>query len=225
MALARCVQLNLALDSDEPTTIVRAVNIRRRMDPPFGAGYFGNAIAQLYITFSVAQLFSMNIQEIAMCLREKILEYSAKKLATRVLWEKEQQKTGANTVTKFDSKALTFIVSSWCFPKLDWSDANFAAKPLCFDHACFVPFVSVITRRPGGDGVNIWTSGTKEAVTTFANSLVSNDAMYASGSSRFSNLSDHLILIISDYLDTKSLCQFINTSIRKQLCSQSIYKE
>ena len=177
MAKARCVQLNLPLDSDAPTTIVRAVNIRRRMDPPLALGYFGNAIAQLSVTVSVVELFSMSIKDISLHLRQKILEYGPKQLAARVLWMREQQKMGGKAVTKFDSNALTFIVSSWCFSNLDWSDANFGEKPLCFDHACFVPFVSVITRSPGGDGVNIWTSGTKEAVATFADSMLSSDAM------------------------------------------------
>ena len=41
-------------DGEEPTTLLRAVNIRQRTDPPLGAGYVGNGVINVGTLSTVA---------------------------------------------------------------------------------------------------------------------------------------------------------------------------
>jgi len=48
----RCRQLELGLDCDEPTCLSRAVNFRKRLDPPLDSGYCGNGVSQVRTAYA-----------------------------------------------------------------------------------------------------------------------------------------------------------------------------
>ena len=53
------------------------------------------------------------------------------------------------------------------FSKIIAGISRFNSKPICYDHACIVPVVCVLTQRVNSDGMNVWHSGTEEAVNEF----------------------------------------------------------
>ena len=169
MCKVRCKQVGVNLnDADEQTTLNRAFNIRNRTNPPLPEGYTGNGVTNISLTMSVNELcITLPIQEIALRLRASILNHTHEKIVTLVKYHKKEQVNGAKTQTIFDAKALTFIISSWNFPKSSWELADFNSKPICYDHACIVPVVCVLTQRANSDGMNVWHSGTEEAVNEF----------------------------------------------------------
>ena len=169
---SRCKQLSISLDSSEPTTCMRACNVRRRVHPRLAPGYCGNCVINIYTVMTVQELLSMSVTEVALRLRTNIQkECTPGRILALSTWMKVHQDTGLQTKITFDAKALTFIISSWIFPGAGWEGVDFNAIPICFDHGCLVPVVANFTPRPGGDGINVWTSGTKEAMECYADSL------------------------------------------------------
>ena len=53
--------------------------------------------------------------------------------------------------------------------------SNDRGKPLCFEHGALLPFVVVFTPRAKGDGIDVWSSGTQEAVEHFAELLLKTE--------------------------------------------------
>ena len=165
----RCKQVNVNIDdANQETTLSRALNIRGRVEPRLPAGYVGNGVTNILTTMTVKELCcDLSIQQIALRLRETVLMHTPKNVVLLAKYHMKEQVKGAKTSTTFDSKAMTFIVSSWVFPHSSWELANFDSKPLCFDHACLVPVVACITSRANDGGRNVWHSGTENAVNEF----------------------------------------------------------
>ena len=161
----RCTQLGLPVDSDLPTAVYRACNVRTRTDPPLGPGYFGNGATQVCSGLTVRQLLASPVSEVARQLRTALLVFDAQAISTLAQWQHRQQDVGCTTTFTFDPHALTFIISSWRF---DWEGVDFGAKPLAFEHGALTPVVTVFTPRPQDDGLNVWHSGTPEALDQFA---------------------------------------------------------
>ena len=59
--------------------------------------------------------------------------------------------------------------SSW---RCDWEGAVFDAAPVAIDHGALTPVVASFTRRPNGDGLDVWTAGPQAAVDAFATALL-----------------------------------------------------
>jgi hypothetical protein len=166
----RCTQVGLASDSGEVATCMRPCNFRTRTTPPLGAGYFANAVTAVRSALPVCALLSMSVGEVAKQLRADLVhDITNESIAARAAWLRRVCLAGCTTAQTFDAQALTCIVSSWRF---DWEAANFHATPVGLDHGAHVPIVSVITPRPGGDGLNVYASGTQESLEQFARLLV-----------------------------------------------------
>jgi shikimate O-hydroxycinnamoyltransferase len=166
----RCGQLGLLdpCSCEEITTCSRALNVRKRTEPPLGPCYFANATINVLTELSVRELLGFSEAEVALRLRASVREWTAvsNTIATFARWMHHHQQAGSSTPLQFDAHALTFIVSSWSF---DWEAVDFGCGlPFRFDQGCLVPIVAVFTPRPGGDGVDVWTSGTDEAMGQFA---------------------------------------------------------
>ena len=160
----RCQQVGVATDSDEPTTIMRAMNIRKRTSPPLGPGYCGNGVFGVWTQLTVRECLSMTPGHIAARLRSTLCSWTPDTISAYARWLQGHHKDGSLTKTRFDRFALTFVVSSWGFK---WEDVNFKSKPLCFDHGAFVPIVAVLSPRHNCDGVNVWVSGKEDDVSRF----------------------------------------------------------
>ena len=91
-------------------------------------------------------------------------------LAARAQWQhwEQGQATGRKTSFTFDPLALTFIISSWNF---DWEGVDFGTRPLCFDHGALTPVTGVFTPSPQGDGLDVWTAASPDALAAFSNEL------------------------------------------------------
>jgi len=171
MCKLRCKQLDIPFDSLETTTCLRALNVRSRLEPPLKPAYCGNAVFPVTISLTVREMMSKSLTDVALILRTNVQEWDSKKISTFLKWQNEHLKSESKCTPKFNSNGLTYIISSWIFQNAKWEDVDFGAKPLCFDHAAHVPIVSVFSSRPGGDGVNVWTSGTKEFVDQFMDNM------------------------------------------------------
>lgn len=167
MCKIRCKQLDITLDSLEQTTCLRALNVRSRLDPPLKSSYCGNAVFPVWINLSVKDIMSKSLADVALILRSNVQEWNSQRITTFLKWQNEHMKSGAKVSPQFDSNGLTFLVSSWIFQNAKWEDVDFGVKPICFDHVAHVPVVSVFSSRAGGDGVNVWTSGTTGYVEEF----------------------------------------------------------
>jgi len=196
----RCRQLGIDMKTTAlKTTLLRAVNVRKRTAPPLGPGYFGNGVCTVKTSLPVRELLGesadLAAQSAAPRLRRDLEEQgSADAIAGLAQWLAAKQTNGCKAVPRFDEHAMTFIVSSWLF---DWEGAVFSSpsiaeagepkeegekkeeqqpgepgRPLCFDHGALLPIVGVFTPRPGGDGVNVWTSGPRASLEDFAEELV-----------------------------------------------------
>lgn len=176
LAVARCEQLGLSLQSEEVlgqvTTCQRAFNVRKRT--ALGASYFGNGVTQVWSELTIKELcVELNAAQVAQKLRRDLQAVTPEVVARRVQWYKAQQEQGCKTPAIFDQYALTFIVSSWMF---DWEAADFHAKPVAYDHGALVPIVCNYTARPDGDGVNVYTTGTQAAVKRCSELLSAHEA-------------------------------------------------
>merc|ERR1711974_348364 len=81
MCAVRCTQLGLATDSEElTTTICRACNIRKRTEPPLGAGYCANGVTQAWTELTVRELLAMTPTEVALRLRATLQAHTPKAL-------------------------------------------------------------------------------------------------------------------------------------------------
>ena len=164
LCAVRCEQLGLAADSDELTTCSRATNIRKRTEPPLGAGYCANGVTQVWSELTVRELLSMRPSAVARRLRADLQALTPQAIAARTAWLRDAQRRGSATRQRFDAHALTFIVSSWNF---GWEGAEFGGAPIRFEHGAFVPIVAVLVPRPNADGVDVYASGTHDAVEQF----------------------------------------------------------
>ena len=164
LCAVRCEQLGLAADSDEVTTCSRATNIRKRTEPPLGAGYCANGVTQVWSELTVRELLSMRPSAVARRLRADLQALTPQAIAARTAWLRDAQQRGCATRQRFDAHALTFIVSSWNF---GWEGAEFGGAPIRFEHGAFVPIVAVLVPRPNADGVDVYASGTHDAVEQF----------------------------------------------------------
>ena len=111
MVKLRCAQVGLSLESDEPTTIMRAVNVRTRTKPPLGEGYCGNAVFGVWTVLSVRDCLSMTPGHLAARLRATINSWTPDRIAAKAQWEQAHHEKGSHTKTAFDRFALTFVVS------------------------------------------------------------------------------------------------------------------
>ena len=179
------------------TTLMRAVNLRRRIAPPLSSGFCGNAVMNL-ATRCAASTFGGGAADGAgaagagapsrLCLgavaaklrRDLTAGSSDSVIRAHAAWV-DRAHNVANARVKFahDADGLTFVVSSW---RCDWERVVFANSsavdadedhgvPLCFDHGALAPIVANFTSRKGGDGVDVWTCGTESAVIHFARTL------------------------------------------------------
>ena len=165
----RCEQVGLTVESEEVTTCSRAFNVRQRTEPKLGAGYFANAATQIWTELSVKELCAMSPGSVAQKLRADILMHKPEDTAVRVQWYREQAQKGNRTPQTFDKLALTFILSSWVF---DWEAVDFGgARPAIFDHGALVPIVANFVPRPGGDGLNVYSTGPEASTKLFASLL------------------------------------------------------
>ena len=169
----RCAQLGIATDSDETTACSRACNFRARLDPPLPPSYCGNAVDDVVTEMSVRRLLGGRVADIARELRASLrTQLTPRELAARAAWLRDAHEGGCTTRRAFDANALKFVVSSWNF---DWEAAAFhsgggggggggGGVPVAFDHGALVPIVAVFTRRPKGDGLNVYASGPRETL-------------------------------------------------------------
>ena len=188
----RCAQVGVDLESegsglDEVMTCCwRACNIRDRTEPKLGAGYFGNGVVTLPTEMSVRDLCDrLSIVEVALRLRNTLQQHgSAEGVAALTDWKlKGVRLGGVKPGLRFDSKALSFIVSSWLFP---WEHVRFAratptptsqssraSMPLCFGHGLLNPMVCVLSRRAEtvGGGVDVWYCSPRDALMGFVEHL------------------------------------------------------
>ena len=168
MVKLRCEQVGLSLESEEPTTIMRAFNIRCRTKPPLGESFCGNGVSNVWTVLSVRDCIRMTPGQIAARLRATINFWTPDLIAARAKWEQGHHEKGSHTKTAFDRFALTFVVSSWRF---NWEVSDFNSKPICFDHGALVPIVAVLTPRNQCDGVNVWVSGKEDDMQKFVKHL------------------------------------------------------
>ena len=172
----RCTQLAIPTDCAEMTTLSRACNTRRRLDPPLAPGYCGNAVCNVQVQLSVRELLSSSAGAIASKLRAALDQQTHDAIEARGAWLQQVQARGCTARQAFDAQALTFIVSSWDF---SWEGACFGAgagsppaAPIAFDHGAIVPIVAVFTRRPkASDGLNVYASGPRESLVGFAQEM------------------------------------------------------
>ena len=165
LVAVRCSQLSLSVASDELSTCSRACNFRRRTEPPLGDGYFANGVTQVWTEMAVRELLGGSVQGVALRLRADLQALTSPIVAARARWCVQTTATGSSIAQIFDEHALTFIISSWMF---DWEGADFEGPPLAFDHGAHTPIVATFVPRAGGDGVNVYASGTQESVARFA---------------------------------------------------------
>ena len=161
----RCAQLSLPEDSDATSTVLRAWNFRGRTDPPLGGGYCANGVDQAATEMAVRDVLSLSVSEVAQRLRATLLALSSRTVAQRFRYLQRQRAAGRHVLGRFDDKGLTFVMSSWLF---DWEGADFGARPICFDHGALTPIAVVFTPRPGGDGVNVYSSGSAAGMEHFS---------------------------------------------------------
>jgi len=161
-----CEILGIPLDSLETTTLIRAMNVRERTIPPLTGRYFGGAVLPAVNELSVKDLLSMSVQEVALKLREALVENTPGAITAELQWINAMHKDGGALIFDSPSKAPSFMITSWSFG-LCWEDAVFGSKPLAFDYAGHVPYATVYTPRPDGDGFTIWTSGSPKAMDAF----------------------------------------------------------
>eukprot|EP00928_Gymnodinium_smaydae_P087486 TRINITY_DN71742_c0_g1_i1.p1 TRINITY_DN71742_c0_g1~~TRINITY_DN71742_c0_g1_i1.p1 ORF type:complete len:505 (+),score=75.46 TRINITY_DN71742_c0_g1_i1:68-1582(+) len=170
MAATRCHQLGLS--GEEVTTCARAVNFRKRTNPPLGPGYFANGVHGVRTECICKDLINtLPLAEVALRLRADLSACGPEQVPARALWLRQRHSEGCTTPPVFDKHALTFLISSWMF---DWEGVDFAGPPVAYDHCAFVPFVAVFTPRAGGDGINVYVSGTDEAIQYYCKHLVKN---------------------------------------------------
>merc|ERR1712032_388687 len=117
---------------------------------------------------SVKELTTLAISAVAAKLRADLLAQKPGHIVARTKFVKQTLDTGASAKWAYDERGLTFILSSWFF---DWEGVDFGAVPVCFDHGAHVPIVSVFTPRAQGDGINVYHTGTPEAMQMFAGFL------------------------------------------------------
>ena len=170
---ARCSQLGISNESEETTVLFRVLNIRSRLEPELSHNLFGNAITVMRIERTVKQVMSMSLTELALVLRSIVQEWTSDQIVAQIKWMKEVQSSGSKLQNKSSNMLLTFLVSSWVFTSVTWEDIDFEATPLFYEQRCHVPFVSVLTSRPGRNGVNVWTSGQQEAMDIFIKEFTS----------------------------------------------------
>eukprot|EP00947_MAST-08B_sp_MAST-8B-sp1_P001660 g1660.t1 len=202
--VVRCRQLGIGDDDHETTTtsLSRAINVRGRLAPKLSEGFFANAATNACLDLTVKEALALPLSQIALRLRKKLQEVTPAAVAQAAQWQKQVQDTGdSKTTFIFDEHALTYIASSWMF---DWEGCVFVApgsdggadeskgaaagdadtadgvsndrgKPLCFEHGALLPFVVVFTPRAKGDGIDVWSSGTQEAVEHFAELLLKTE--------------------------------------------------
>lgn len=174
LCLSRCKQLGISHDSRaHRCTCLRALNLRNRVVPSLSSTYCGNAVINFPTVLDVCDLLSWSVCEVALALRANIKKYTPKRIAALHKWAKAQQQADKKIKYTFDSNGLSFIISSWIFPDEGWRDVNFNSVPVCFEHGCFAPIVTNFTSNANGDGIDIWTSGTSEAVDCFSSFLTS----------------------------------------------------
>ena len=175
LLLIRCDQLHLSKDCKLRTTIARACNLRSRSDPPLGLGYCGNGVTQVWTELSVTDVLTLSVTEVALHLRASLEKNTPSQIQTRAKWIHRAQQSGSKVMNKFDAHALTFIISSWRF---DWESVCFEGNspPICFDHGALVPIVVNFVTRPNGDGLNVYTCGTHQAVRRFTAELTKVDS-------------------------------------------------
>ena len=106
----------------------------------------------------------MRPSAVARRLRADLQALTPQAIAARTAWLRDAQRRGCATRQRFDAHALTFIVSSWNF---GWEGADFGGAPIRFEHGAFVPIVAVLVPRPNADGVDVYASGTHDAVEQF----------------------------------------------------------
>ena len=164
----RCRQLSLSTDCEEITVLSRACNIRQRTEPKLGVGYCANGAINVRTALSVREILSMSTRDVALKLRVSLIAQTPSTIAAVMQLYRREHDAGNRTRLRFDRNALTFIISSWMF---DWEEADFRAKPICFEHGALVPVVSVFTPRPNGDGINVWLSGPQEALEYFVRAV------------------------------------------------------
>ena len=167
--LVRCAQLGLSEDDDATSTVLRAWNFRSRTTPPLGGGYCANGVDQAVTEMPVRDVISLSVSEVAQRLRATLLALSSTSVAARFGYLKRQRTAGRHVAGVFDDKALTFVMSSWLF---DWEGADFDARPICFDHGALTPIAVVFTPRPGGDGVNVYASGSTAGMKHFSDLMM-----------------------------------------------------
>ena len=177
-ARVRCDQLGLdPATCEETTTWSRACNFRARTEPPLGASFCGNGVAGLFSELPVNAMLAMPPAQVALHLRAALLAKTPDAIAAKAQWLQRQRDAGRFVRSRFDSNALTFIISSWVLPSRDWTEVNFAGTsgsergPLAYDHGALVPIVVMVTPRPDGDGLSVYHQGTPEALKRFGQEL------------------------------------------------------
>ena len=117
----------------------------------------------------VKELLESSLTAVALKLRASLLEHVPNTVVERAMWLRQEHSSGRKTRLAFDANALTFVLSSWNF---EWESAVFSgAKPVAFDHGAHMPIVVVTVPRAGGDGCNVYCSGTDDAVERVLNGL------------------------------------------------------
>jgi len=107
LARVRVAQVGLGGDSDAPTTVMRAVNVRKRTEPPLGDDFAGNAAVQAWTTCSVKELLASSVVDVARRLRRGLDELTPASIASLARWHHARHEEGCQTKYTFDANALT----------------------------------------------------------------------------------------------------------------------
>merc|ERR1719277_1511084 len=95
MVALRCRQLDIPLDSDHTTMVLRAFNVRSRLPPnpkPDSGAIFANAVFAIRLQLTVAEVSGWSVQRLAMRLREEVKRYTPDRITSLMHYMRKQQK-------------------------------------------------------------------------------------------------------------------------------------
>lgn len=169
MCIMRCTQLGIDSASELPSTLARACNFRARMMPPLPVGYCGNAVSELYTRFSVAELQSLPLSQVALQLRKDLDAATPEYFSRQAHWLEERYQEGCKVGYEYpkDPNFLSFHITSW---RYDFGRANFGSRPVWFDQAN-AAYISAFLIADMDGGVMVGVQGPRDSMEQMASLL------------------------------------------------------
>ena len=167
----KCSQFEIPVDSQEQVVVWRGLNLRSFSIPQLTSTNTSNATANMWLYLTVDQVMTMSVRDIALALRARMKEWTKEKLMAEIQWRQNAETSGLKV--QFKVNRLSFNVSSLIFPNVGVEDYDFGCKCGIFEFSLLNPICVYMTPRPGQDGVNVWWSGQRQALETFAKTITS----------------------------------------------------